>query len=54
MDQQSWLTERFEETGPAARNGRLALTFTFTTAKVTRVEVIGGPARLRELDIAVL
>jgi len=31
-----------------------ALTFTFENAKVTRVEVIGDPARLRELDIAVL
>jgi hypothetical protein len=30
------------------------LTFTFTNAKVTRVEVIGEPARLRELDIALL
>jgi RNA polymerase sigma-70 factor (ECF subfamily) len=31
-----------------------ALTFTFANAKVTRVEVIGDPARLRELDITVL
>lgn len=30
------------------------LTFTLTNAKITRVEVIGDPARLRELDIAVL
>jgi RNA polymerase sigma-70 factor (ECF subfamily) len=39
-----------------APRGRLsrALAFTFTNAKVTRVEVIGDPARLRELDIAVL
>ena len=39
-----------------APNGKLsrALTFTFTNAKVTRIEVIGDPARLRELDIAVL
>ena len=39
-----------------APRGKLsrALTFTFTNAKVTRVEVIGDPARLRELDIAVL
>ena len=39
-----------------APGGKLsrALTFTFTNAKVTRVEVIGDPARLRELDIAVL
>jgi RNA polymerase sigma-70 factor (ECF subfamily) len=39
-----------------APQGKLsrALTFTFTNAKVTRVEVIGDPARLRELDIAVL
>ena len=36
--------------------GRLsrALIFTFTDDKVTRIEVIGDPARLRELDIAVL
>jgi RNA polymerase sigma factor (sigma-70 family) len=31
-----------------------ALIFTFTNAKVTRMEVIGDPARLRELEIAVL
>jgi RNA polymerase sigma factor (sigma-70 family) len=31
-----------------------ALTFTFTDATVTQIEVIGDPARLRELDIAVL
>lgn len=39
-----------------APRGKLsrALTFTFTNAKVTRVEVIGDPARLRELDIAML
>jgi RNA polymerase sigma-70 factor (ECF subfamily) len=39
-----------------APRGKLsrALTFTFTNAKITRVEVIGDPARLRELDIAVL
>jgi RNA polymerase sigma-70 factor (ECF subfamily) len=39
-----------------APGGRLsrALTFTFTDARVTRVEVIGDPARLRELDVAVL
>ncbi len=39
-----------------APRGRLsrALTFTFTNAKVTQLEVIGDPARLRELDIAVL
>jgi RNA polymerase sigma factor (sigma-70 family) len=39
-----------------APRGKLsrALTFAFTNAKVTRVEVIGDPARLRELDIAVL
>ncbi len=38
-----------------APRGKLAraLTFTFANAKVTRVEVIGDPARLRELDIAV-
>ena len=39
-----------------APGGRLsrALTFTFTNAKVTQLEVIGDPARLRALDIAVL
>jgi hypothetical protein len=39
-----------------APRGKLsrALTFTFTNAKVSQVEVIGDPARLRELDIAVL
>jgi RNA polymerase sigma factor (sigma-70 family) len=39
-----------------APRGKLAraVTFTFANAKVTRVEVIGEPARLRELDIAVL
>jgi RNA polymerase sigma factor (sigma-70 family) len=39
-----------------APRGRLAraLTFTVTNAKVTRVEVIGDPARLRALHIAVL
>ena len=39
-----------------APRGKLAraLMFTFENAKVTQVEVIGDPARLRELDIAVL
>jgi RNA polymerase sigma-70 factor, ECF subfamily len=39
-----------------APRGKLmrALMFTFDNAKVTRVEAIGDPARLRELDIAVL
>jgi RNA polymerase sigma-70 factor (ECF subfamily) len=39
-----------------APRGKLsrAVTFTFTDARVTRVEVIGDLARLRELDIAVL
>ena len=39
-----------------APRGKLsrALTFAFTNAKVSRVEVIGDPTRLRELDIAVL
>jgi RNA polymerase sigma factor (sigma-70 family) len=39
-----------------APRGKLsrALIFTFRNAKVTRVEVIADPARLRELDIAVL
>jgi hypothetical protein len=36
--------------------GKLArvLTFTFINDRVTRVEAIGDPARLRELDIALL
>jgi len=39
-----------------APRGKLsrALTFTVANANVTRVEVIGDPARLRELDIALL
>jgi RNA polymerase sigma factor (sigma-70 family) len=39
-----------------APGGKLsrALTFTFANAKVTRVEVIGDPGRLRELDVAAL
>lgn len=39
-----------------APRGKLsrALTFTCTDAKVTQVEVIGDPARLRDLDITVL
>jgi RNA polymerase sigma factor (sigma-70 family) len=39
-----------------APGGKLsrALTFTVSNARVTRVEVIGDPARLRELAIAVL
>ncbi|HZR82907.1 MAG TPA: sigma-70 family RNA polymerase sigma factor [Candidatus Binatia bacterium] len=39
-----------------APRGKLSrvLTFTFTDAKVARVEVIGDPARLPQLDIAVL
>jgi RNA polymerase sigma-70 factor (ECF subfamily) len=39
-----------------APGGRLsrALTFTLANARVTRVEVIGDPVRLRELEIAVL
>ena len=39
-----------------APGGKLSrvLTFTFTSAKIARLEVIGDPARLRELDIAVL
>ncbi len=39
-----------------APRGKLlrALTFTFTHARITLVEVIGDSARLRELDIAVL
>ena len=57
---------RFVQPAPALINGSVglilapggklsrALTFTFTNAKVTQVEVIGDPARLRELDIAVL
>jgi hypothetical protein len=31
-----------------------ALIFTFRNDKVTRLEAIGDPARLRDLDIAVL
>jgi RNA polymerase sigma factor (sigma-70 family) len=39
-----------------APRGKLsrALIFTFGNAKIARLEVIGDPARLRELDIAVL
>jgi RNA polymerase sigma-70 factor (ECF subfamily) len=39
-----------------APRGKLskAMIFTFTNAKVTRLDVIGDPARLRELDIAAL
>jgi hypothetical protein len=39
-----------------APRGKLsrALIFTFANAKVLQVEVIGDPARLRELEIAVL
>ena len=39
-----------------APGGKLSrvLTFTFTNAKIARLEVIGDPARLRELDIGVL
>ena len=39
-----------------APRGKLSkvLTFTVTDAKITQVEVIGDPTRLRELDIAVL
>src|SRR5688572_972570 len=39
-----------------APSGKLSrvLTFTFANAKIARLEVIGDPARLRELDIALL
>jgi len=39
-----------------APGGRLSriLTFTFTNTKIARLEVIGDPARLRELEIAML
>jgi RNA polymerase sigma-70 factor (ECF subfamily) len=39
-----------------APGGKLSrvLTFTFTNAKIARLEVIGDPARLRALDIGVL
>jgi RNA polymerase sigma-70 factor (ECF subfamily) len=39
-----------------APHGKLSkvMIFSFTNAKVTRVEVIADPARLREFDIAVL
>jgi hypothetical protein len=56
MDQRSWLAERFEENRPRLRAVQEAwlVTFTFANATVSQVEVIGDPARLRELDIAVL
>ena len=38
---------------PGAKLSRV-LAFTFTNAKITRLEVIGEPAHLRELEIAVL
>ena len=40
----------------AAPRGRLfrVLRFSFADGKIARVEVIGDPARLRELDLAVL
>jgi hypothetical protein len=38
---------------PGGKPSRV-LTFTFTSAKITRLDVIGNPARLRELDIAVV
>src|SRR5437667_4979321 len=38
---------------PAGKLSRV-LTFTFTNAKIARLEVIGDPARLRELGIGVL
>jgi RNA polymerase sigma-70 factor (ECF subfamily) len=59
-----WRGQRFVQ--PALINGSVglifaprgkpsrALTFTFTNEKVTRIDVVGGPAHLRELDIAVL
>ena len=39
-----------------APGGKLSrvLTFTFTSGRVTRIEVMADPARLRELDIAML
>jgi len=39
-----------------APGGKLSrvLTFTFTNAKIARLEVIGDPSRLRDLDISVL
>jgi len=39
-----------------APRGKLfrALTFTITRGKIVRIDVIGDPARLRELDLAVL
>jgi RNA polymerase sigma-70 factor (ECF subfamily) len=39
-----------------APGGKLsrALIFAFTNARVARVEIVGDPARLRELDVAVL
>jgi RNA polymerase sigma-70 factor (ECF subfamily) len=38
---------------PSAKLSRV-MTFTFTNAKIARIEVIGDPAHLRDLDIAVL
>jgi RNA polymerase sigma-70 factor (ECF subfamily) len=43
-----------ESVGLILAPGGRAVTFTFSNAKITQVEVIGDPARLRELDIAVL
>ena len=39
-----------------APRGRLfrALSFTFADGKIAHIEVIGEPARLRQLDLAVL
>ena len=39
-----------------APRGKLAraLTFTFANGRITRIEAIGDPSGLRELDIAVL
>jgi RNA polymerase sigma-70 factor (ECF subfamily) len=38
---------------PAGKLSRV-LTFTFTDAKIARVDVVGDPSRLRDLDISVL
>jgi RNA polymerase sigma factor (sigma-70 family) len=58
--------QRFVQPAPALINGSVGLIlapsgklsrvvmFSFANAKVTRIEAIGDPARLRELDIAVL
>jgi hypothetical protein len=43
MAENEWLAERFE-----------VLSFTFADDKIAQIEVIGDPARLAELELAVL